>query len=99
MSSNNLYDILEIKKEASHNEIKKQYKILALKWHPDKNQSNKVFAENKFKEISKAYEILGDPDKKKLYDSNKNFANDQISFQVSIYYILDVLQHQYHYHH
>ncbi len=75
MSSNNLYDILEIKKEASHNEIKKQYKILALKWHPDKNQSNKVFAENKFKEISKAYEILGDPDKKKLYDSNKNILN------------------------
>ena len=75
MSSNNLYDILEIKKEASHNEIKKQYKILALKWHPDKNQNNKVFAENKFKEISKAYEILGDPDKKKLYDSNKNILN------------------------
>ena len=66
MSSNNLYDILEIKKEASHNEIKKQYKILALKWHPDKNQNNKVFAENKFKEISKAYEILGDPDKKRI---------------------------------
>lgn len=62
------YDILELKPDANENEIKKQYRKLALKWHPDKNQDNKEEAEAKFKEVSKAYEILSDNEKRKLYD-------------------------------
>lgn len=60
-----LYDILGINKKSSIEEIKKQYKLLALKYHPDRNKNT----EEKFKEITKAYDILGNPDKKKFYDS------------------------------
>ena len=66
MSSKNYYDILEISKTSTIDEIKKQYKKLALKWHPDRNKEEN--AESKFKEISEAYEILSDPEKKEKYD-------------------------------
>ena len=59
------YKILEITKEASYNDIKSSYKKLALKWHPDRNPDNKDEAEEKFKQISEAYQVLSDPEKKK----------------------------------
>lgn len=62
------YEILEVKKTASEDEIKKAYRRLALKWHPDKNLSNKAEAEDKFKKISEAYEVLSDKDKRRQYD-------------------------------
>lgn len=62
-----LYDRLGISPNATESEIKKAYRELAKKYHPDKNQGNKE-AEEKFKEISEAYEILSDPEKKSLYD-------------------------------
>lgn len=62
-----LYDILNIKPEATQDEIKKGYRKAALKWHPDKNKDNPEAAE-KFKECSQAYEILSDPEKRKTYD-------------------------------
>lgn len=62
-----LYNILGIPKESSDDEIKKAYRKLALKYHPDKNP-NDLEAENKFKEISSAYSIIGDPEKRKNYD-------------------------------
>ena len=65
--SENLYNILEIKKDATQNEIRVAYKKLALQWHPDKNE-DKIFAENKFKKICEAYTVLSNPDKKRLYD-------------------------------
>ena len=61
------YKILGVSKTASADEIKKQFRKLALKYHPDRNQGNKV-AEAKFKEISEAYEVLSDPDKRSQYD-------------------------------
>lgn len=63
-----LYQILEVDRNASQDEIKKSYRKLALKYHPDKNPDNKE-SEEKFKEISDAYSILSDPDKKTQYDT------------------------------
>jgi molecular chaperone DnaJ len=62
------YEILGIAKSASQDEIKKAYRNLAKKYHPDMNLENKKEAEEKFKEISEAYEVLMDPKKKQLYD-------------------------------
>jgi DnaJ-class molecular chaperone len=85
----NYYDILEVDKNATIDDIKKNYKKLAFKWHPDKNQDNKAEAEKKFKDISKAYQILSDPDKRKIYDltgsddslQTTSFKNEQELFQ------------------
>lgn len=61
------YEILGVSKNADANDIKKAYRKLALQYHPDKNQGNKQ-SEEKFKEVSEAYEVLKDPDKKRRYD-------------------------------
>tara|TARA_Y100000389_G_C17349072_1_gene457438 strand:- start:520 stop:957 length:438 start_codon:yes stop_codon:yes gene_type:complete len=66
------YSILEINKNADKNTIKNAYKKLALKYHPDKNIENKTEAENKFKEIAEAYEVLSDEQKKYNYDNGQN---------------------------
>jgi len=63
------YDMLGVSKKASQAEIKKAYRKKALKWHPDKHKDKeKKKAEEKFKKINEAYEILSDPEKRKLYD-------------------------------
>ncbi|VDL99176.1 unnamed protein product [Schistocephalus solidus] len=63
-----LYEILGLPKTATEADIKKAYRRLALKWHPDKNPNSKEEAEKRFKEISAAYEILSDANKRKIYD-------------------------------
>ena len=74
--SKDYYNILEISRDASPDEIKKSYKKKALKYHPDRNLNNKDEAEEKFKEISIAYQVLSDTEKKKNYDLYGTVDND-----------------------
>jgi len=66
-SQRDYYEILGVSKDASQDEIKKAYRKMAIKYHPDKNPGDKE-AEKKFKEAAEAYEVLGNPDKRKKYD-------------------------------
>jgi curved DNA-binding protein CbpA len=75
-SKKDYYEILGVKNDATKDEIRKAYKKLAIKWHPDKNPDNKEEAEKKFKEISEAYSVLSDDEKKKEYDNR-----DKVNFQ------------------
>jgi len=68
IKSSDYYKVLGVERGASDNEIAKAYKKLALKYHPDKNPDNKEQAEENFKVITEAYEVLHDADKRKTYD-------------------------------
>lgn len=70
------YEILGLKKDASKTDIKSAYRKAALKWHPDKNPDKKKEAEEKFKEINEAYQVLGDDQKRKTYDQFGHSAFD-----------------------
>lgn len=65
-----LYRILEVSRSASHDEIRGSYRKLAKEFHPDRNPGNKT-AEEKFKLVSAAFDILGDPEKRRKYDSGE----------------------------
>lgn len=67
----NYYEILEVEENATEEQIKKSYRSLSKKYHPDLNPNGG----EKFKEIAEAYEILGDPEKRRKYDFNKNNPN------------------------
>lgn len=67
MANKDYYEVLGLQKGASDDEIKRAFRKLAVKYHPDRNQGN-AEAEEKFKEINEAYQILSDPEKKAKYD-------------------------------
>lgn len=62
------YQVLGVDKSATPDALRTSYRKMAVKWHPDKNPNQKEYAEQKFKEIAEAYEVLSDPDKKAVYD-------------------------------
>ncbi len=73
------YEVLGVSNNATGDEIKKAYRRLALKYHPDKNRGDK-HAEKKFKEAANAYEVLHDPEKRKMYDSRGHAGLDDMGF-------------------
>ena len=76
MANKDLYKTLGVSQSASPDEIKKAYRKLAMKYHPDKNPGDKT-AEQKFRDIAEAYEILGDDQKKAAYDRYGSAAFEQ----------------------
>jgi DnaJ-class molecular chaperone len=75
MANQDYYSQLGVTKSASADEIKKAYRKLALQYHPDRNKTKE--GEEKFKEITKAYEVLGDPQKRQTYDQYGAAAFEQ----------------------
>lgn len=75
MAKRDYYEVLEVSRAVSIEEIKKTYRWLAVKYHPDKNPGDKT-AEEKFKEIGEAYEVLSDPQKRAAYDQYGHAAFD-----------------------
>jgi len=80
----NYYELLQIEKTASQAEIKKAYRKLAKQYHPDRNQHN-PYAEQRFKEVSHAYSILSDANRKSQYDRDRNnhYNQSQSSYEYS----------------
>ncbi|KFK40859.1 hypothetical protein AALP_AA2G050800 [Arabis alpina] len=62
------YNVLNVNPSASEDDLKKSYRRLAMKWHPDKNPTSNKEAEAKFKQISEAYDVLSDPHRRQIYD-------------------------------
>src|SRR5262245_35468030 len=76
MAKRDYYEILGVSRSAEAEEIKKAYRKLAVKYHPDKNPGDKA-AEEKFKELSEAYEALNDPQRRAAYDQYGHAAFDR----------------------
>lgn len=66
--SEDYYEVLGVSRNANEEQIKKSYRKLALKWHPDKNLDKRELAETNFKRLAEAYEVLSDPKKRQIYD-------------------------------
>lgn len=82
MSTKSYYEILEVPETASQEEIKKAFKVLAFKYHPDRNPDDPS-SEERFKEINEAHRVLSDPEKKSSYDASRKEGVDFDSFRRS----------------
>lgn len=71
----NYYETLGISEEATQEDIRKSFRELAKKWHPDRNPNNKKESEDKFKEVSEAYDVLSDDTKKSQYDHRRKYGD------------------------
>ena len=80
MAERDYYEVLGVGRNASPEEIKRAYRKVALKYHPDKNPGDKT-AEEKFKEASNAYDVLSDPEKRKIYDIRGHAGVHNAGFQ------------------
>ncbi|XPE66843.1 DnaJ domain-containing protein [Shigella flexneri] len=83
MAKQDYYEILGVSKTAEEREIKKAYKRLAMKYHPDRNQGDKE-AEAKFKEIKEAYEVLTDSQKRAAYDQYGHAAFSKAAWAAAV---------------
>jgi molecular chaperone DnaJ len=79
MAERDYYEVLGVKQGATPEEVKKAYRRLALKYHPDKNPGDKA-AEDRFKEASNAYEVLSDPEKRRAYDQRGQMGVEDLGF-------------------
>jgi molecular chaperone DnaJ len=88
LASKDYYKTLNVSKDANQEEIKRAYRKLALKYHPDANPNNKEEAEKKFKEIGEAYAVLSDPEKRARYDQfgSADTANNGAGFDFRNFY-------------
>ncbi len=77
----NYYDELEVSRNASQEVINRAYKVLAKKYHPDTTTEDKTIAEEKFKQISVAYETLSNEQKRKEYDRNLDISSPQVDVE------------------
>ena len=73
------YEVLGVNRNATNDELKKAYRKLALKYHPDKNQGDKT-AEQRFKEAANAYDVLSDPKKREMYDLRGSAGLNDMGF-------------------
>jgi DnaJ-class molecular chaperone len=80
MRERDYYEVLGVSRNASPEEIKRAYRKIAMKYHPDKNPEDKA-AEEKFKEASNAYQVLSDPEKRKIYDLRGHAGVHDAGFQ------------------
>ena len=91
MKETDYYHILALKRDTTEEEIKRAYRRLAFQYHPDQNPMDEE-AEEKFKEVSEAYTVLGDPEKRRVYDHygyagfRKHYASDDVFNGTSGFY-------------
>ena len=83
LDGQDLYDVMEVAKSASDREVKKAYHKLAMKWHPDKNAGCED-CQVKFQRVARAYEVLSDPMKRKIYDKEQKMMEKSIRSESSI---------------
>ena len=80
MAQRDYYEVLGVSRDASSDEVKKAYRKLAVRYHPDKNPGDTA-AEDKFKEASNAYEVLSDPEKRQIYNQRGHAGVNDMGFQ------------------
>jgi len=92
MARMDYYEILGVPRDVSDEDLKKAYRKLALQYHPDRNPGNKT-AEEKIREINAAYEVVGDPDKRRTYDRLR-FGDEVRDEAPDLNVILDQMEHK-----